>query len=290
MPLSFTSMHACLCSSLPSLPAFPTLTAPLHHANTPTTPSHAPSVPGCQHAHGELGTCPHHSFPCTSCARLATCAWRAWQMPSPLLPMHLMCQVGDMPMESLANALTTPSHAPHVPGWRHAHAEPGQFPNSLLFMHLPWQVGDLSMESLAYYCGYDFMKPILVSVRGVLYDASNRGDLYGPGKELHVYAGKEVGAVHGREFETCERSARGGGVGALLFYGWASEGRLDARAIGGWMRRQGAAGWAGERRLDARARGGWMREQGAVRCAGKGRFVGAGKGRLLGRKYGGHGR
>uniref|UniRef100_A0A7R9V3T3 Cytochrome b5 heme-binding domain-containing protein n=1 Tax=Chlamydomonas euryale TaxID=1486919 RepID=A0A7R9V3T3_9CHLO len=53
-------------------------------------------------------------------------------------------------------------------------------------------VGDLSMESLAYYCGYDFMKPILVSVRGVLYDASNRGDLYGPGKELHVYAGKEI--------------------------------------------------------------------------------------------------
>ncbi|KAG1672274.1 hypothetical protein FOA52_004288 [Chlamydomonas sp. UWO 241] len=55
-----------------------------------------------------------------------------------------------------------------------------------------FQVGDISSDSLAYYCGYDFMKPILVAVKGTVYDATNRADLFGPGKELHVYAGKEI--------------------------------------------------------------------------------------------------
>lgn len=44
-----------------------------------------------------------------------------------------------------------------------------------------FQIGNISAESLAYYCGYDFMKPILIAVKGVVYDATNRADLYGPG-------------------------------------------------------------------------------------------------------------
>ncbi|GAX78734.1 hypothetical protein CEUSTIGMA_g6171.t1 [Chlamydomonas eustigma] len=53
-------------------------------------------------------------------------------------------------------------------------------------------IGDITTESLQYYCGYDFMKPILVAVRGLVIDVSTRTDLYGPGRELHVYAGKEI--------------------------------------------------------------------------------------------------
>eukprot|EP00878_Enallax_costatus_P008046 GHUV01008413.1.p1 GENE.GHUV01008413.1~~GHUV01008413.1.p1 ORF type:complete len:239 (+),score=26.50 GHUV01008413.1:190-906(+) len=54
-----------------------------------------------------------------------------------------------------------------------------------------WMVGDLTAESLAFHNGYDWSKPTCLAVEGVIYDVSKSGDLYGPGKQYAVYAGRE---------------------------------------------------------------------------------------------------
>lgn len=71
--------------------------------------------------------------------------------------------------------------------------------NRLRSKPAPWRgppppppVGDITTDSLQVYCGYDFMKPILIAIRGLVYDVSDQRELYGPGKPLHVYAGKEI--------------------------------------------------------------------------------------------------
>ena len=50
----------------------------------------------------------------------------------------------------------------------------------------PYQVGGLTARSLELYNGYDFLKPILVAVEGVLYDVTDLRALYGPGKHDHT--------------------------------------------------------------------------------------------------------
>ncbi|KAF8057743.1 ALG10 [Scenedesmus sp. PABB004] len=54
-----------------------------------------------------------------------------------------------------------------------------------------WEIGDITGATLAGHNGYDWSKPTLLAVRGVVYDVSTRNDLYGPGKPLNVYAGRE---------------------------------------------------------------------------------------------------
>jgi hypothetical protein len=48
----------------------------------------------------------------------------------------------------------------------------------------PYQVGGLTTRSLQLYNGYDFLKPILVAVHGVLYDVTDLRGLYGPGANM----------------------------------------------------------------------------------------------------------
>ena len=45
-----------------------------------------------------------------------------------------------------------------------------------------YHVGDVTLEALRFYSGYDWSKPPLVSIKGKIYDVSNKYELYGPGK------------------------------------------------------------------------------------------------------------
>lgn len=44
----------------------------------------------------------------------------------------------------------------------------------------------LSLEQLAEYDGTDSSKPILIAVRGRIYDVTASKEMYGPGKYTHV--------------------------------------------------------------------------------------------------------
>lgn len=44
-----------------------------------------------------------------------------------------------------------------------------------------FQVGELTLEALRYYCGYDYMRPTLISVKGKILDVTGSYDQYGPG-------------------------------------------------------------------------------------------------------------
>eukprot|EP00882_Tetradesmus_deserticola_P006037 GHRQ01006355.1.p1 GENE.GHRQ01006355.1~~GHRQ01006355.1.p1 ORF type:complete len:241 (+),score=85.60 GHRQ01006355.1:619-1341(+) len=54
-----------------------------------------------------------------------------------------------------------------------------------------WMVGDITELTLASHTGYDWSKPTLIAVKGVVYDVSKSNDQYGPGKQYNLYAGRE---------------------------------------------------------------------------------------------------
>lgn len=75
-----------------------------------------------------------------------------------------------------------------------------------------WLVGDVTPYTLATHNGMDWSKPTLLAVRGVVFDVTKRNDLYGPGKELAVYAGREVAralALDSRAVEDCSDDLAG---------------------------------------------------------------------------------
>lgn len=57
--------------------------------------------------------------------------------------------------------------------WKESRAPPPQ--------HTKWMVGDITAHSLAFHNGLDWSKPTLIAVKGIVYDVSKSGDLYGPG-------------------------------------------------------------------------------------------------------------
>mmetsp|Transcript_28129 Transcript_28129/g.71726 ORF Transcript_28129/g.71726 Transcript_28129/m.71726 type:complete len:237 (-) Transcript_28129:118-828(-) len=55
-----------------------------------------------------------------------------------------------------------------------------------------FHLGDITLDALITYCGYDYSKPILLAIKGKVYDVTKAAAKFGPGKPLHVYAGREV--------------------------------------------------------------------------------------------------
>lgn len=43
-----------------------------------------------------------------------------------------------------------------------------------------FHLGDVTLETLEAYAGWDFSKPILIAIKGKVYDVSKAGDVYGP--------------------------------------------------------------------------------------------------------------
>ena len=47
------------------------------------------------------------------------------------------------------------------------------------------EIGDITQISLQAYCGFDYMKPLLLAVQGVVYDVTEQAaTLYGPGAAM----------------------------------------------------------------------------------------------------------
>lgn len=47
-----------------------------------------------------------------------------------------------------------------------------------------FNVGSITLETLLLYSGYDYSKPILVAVKGKVYDVTKAADQYAPGRTL----------------------------------------------------------------------------------------------------------
>ncbi|EFN57115.1 hypothetical protein CHLNCDRAFT_34937 [Chlorella variabilis] len=56
----------------------------------------------------------------------------------------------------------------------------------------PRQVGDLTLLELSKYNGRDPMRPLLLAVRGRVFDVTTGRAFYGPGAGYHLFAGREV--------------------------------------------------------------------------------------------------
>ncbi|KAL3652380.1 hypothetical protein CASFOL_002061 [Castilleja foliolosa] len=56
----------------------------------------------------------------------------------------------------------------------------------------PVQLGEITAEELRQYDGSDPQKPLLVAIKGRIYDVTNSRAFYGPGGPYAVYAGKDA--------------------------------------------------------------------------------------------------
>lgn len=56
------------------------------------------------------------------------------------------------------------------------------FPRKLVAVKRSFQVGDVTLEELSKYSGQDPYLPILLAVRGRIYDVSAKANFYGPGE------------------------------------------------------------------------------------------------------------
>ncbi|KAL3679169.1 hypothetical protein R1sor_022125 [Riccia sorocarpa] len=54
------------------------------------------------------------------------------------------------------------------------------------------QVGEISADELSKHDGSNADLPLLVAIRGKIYDVSSASDFYGPGKAYAVFAGKDA--------------------------------------------------------------------------------------------------
>ena len=53
-------------------------------------------------------------------------------------------------------------------------------------------VGDLTTEELSAFDGSDSSKPLLVAIKGIVYDVTAGASFYGPGGPYHVLAGNDA--------------------------------------------------------------------------------------------------
>jgi len=71
-------------------------------------------------------------------------------------------------------------------------------PKAVRLEYTPQQVGSITLEELSKCNGLDPTRPILFSVRGKIYDATESRDFYGPGGAYHVFAGREIARALGK--------------------------------------------------------------------------------------------
>ncbi|KAI9338199.1 cytochrome b5-like heme/steroid binding domain-containing protein [Obelidium mucronatum] len=66
-------------------------------------------------------------------------------------------------------------------------------PRIKVSIDVPRKGRPFTLAELACYNGadHDLAKPVLVALKGIVYDVSSSRELYAPGGQLHVFAGKE---------------------------------------------------------------------------------------------------
>lgn len=79
----------------------------------------------------------------------------------------------------------------------------------------PQQLGTISEEELAKYDGGDEKKPLLMAIRGNIYDVSQSRGFYGPGGAYSLFAGKDASrALAKMSFEKEDLTGDTTGLGA----------------------------------------------------------------------------
>ncbi|KAL6526959.1 Membrane steroid-binding protein 2 [Orobanche gracilis] len=80
----------------------------------------------------------------------------------------------------------------------------------------PVQLGEISAEELKQYDGSDPKKPLLVAIKGQIYDVTHSRVFYGPGGPYAVYAGKDASRAFAKmSFETIDVSGDVTGLDVL---------------------------------------------------------------------------
>eukprot|EP00271_Cylindrocystis_brebissonii_P017441 TRINITY_DN4546_c0_g2_i1.p1 TRINITY_DN4546_c0_g2~~TRINITY_DN4546_c0_g2_i1.p1 ORF type:complete len:185 (+),score=36.59 TRINITY_DN4546_c0_g2_i1:215-769(+) len=68
----------------------------------------------------------------------------------------------------------------------------GPLPPQVVPRPPPVQIGEVTPEELLQYDGRDESKPLLMAIKGVVYDVSRSKDFYGPGGPYAQFAGKDA--------------------------------------------------------------------------------------------------
>ncbi|KAL6549626.1 Membrane steroid-binding protein 2 [Orobanche hederae] len=80
----------------------------------------------------------------------------------------------------------------------------------------PVQLGEISAEELKQYDGSDPKKPLLVTIKGQIYDVTHSRVFYGPGGPYAAYAGKDASRAFAKmSFETNNVSGDVAGLDVL---------------------------------------------------------------------------
>jgi membrane-associated progesterone receptor component len=72
------------------------------------------------------------------------------------------------------------------------------FPSKVPPGYQPAQIGEITLEEMSKCTGEDPFRPILVAVKGKIYDMTEARNFYGPGSAYHVYAGREAARALGK--------------------------------------------------------------------------------------------
>ncbi|KAL3521519.1 hypothetical protein ACH5RR_019668 [Cinchona calisaya] len=72
------------------------------------------------------------------------------------------------------------------------HARPREFEEQMEPLPPPVQLGEVTEGELKQYDGADPMKPLLMAIKGQIYDVSQSRIFYGPGGPYHLFAGKDA--------------------------------------------------------------------------------------------------
>jgi len=72
------------------------------------------------------------------------------------------------------------------------------FPSKVPAGYQPAQIGEITLEEMSKCTGEDPFRPILVAVKGKIYDMTEARNFYGPEAPYHVYAGREAARALGK--------------------------------------------------------------------------------------------
>ncbi|KAL3524259.1 hypothetical protein ACH5RR_017093 [Cinchona calisaya] len=72
------------------------------------------------------------------------------------------------------------------------HSRPREFEEQMEPLPPPVQLGEVTEEELKQYDGADSKKPLLMAIKGQIYDVSQSRIFYGPGGPYHLFAGKDA--------------------------------------------------------------------------------------------------